>query len=464
MDASRAVVAQKIRTKNKDFIWKGDRKAVKGLYGQWLWKGGGKMIVITEGEIDALSVSQAQGNKWPVVSLVDGASSAEKGIKESLEYLETFERVILFFDNDEPGKLAVEKVKKLFSPGRCYIAQLPDDLKDANDCLKAGRSKVFIDAIWNAKQFKPDGLIGGLELLRKLENRPEVISYPYPDTMPELQRMTYGIRFSQLDIWTSGTGMGKSTVLKALQDHFYKSTPFNQCLLHIEERLEDTVDALIGYDIGARVHLPDVRKTISDEVYDKSKHDLFASVDANGHPRFQLYDAFGTTGGDENLYNMIRYAAKGLNCKIFWLDHISILVSDTAIHEDERRRIDRLITTLTKLAVELDVYIAVVSHLKKAPQGKSFEEGHTPSADDLRGSASLKQLAFGVYALSRNQQHSDPISRNTTTITVLKCRFTGRTGTADHLLFEDSTGRLVPGSDPKRTDGFEKHTNGPSEY
>ena len=52
------VVAQKIRTKDKKFYWLGD-KSKAGLYGQHLWGEGGKRLVITEGELDALSVSQA---------------------------------------------------------------------------------------------------------------------------------------------------------------------------------------------------------------------------------------------------------------------------------------------------------------------------------------------------------------------------------------------------------------------
>ena len=58
------LVAQHIRFPNKDFIWLGDMNEV-GLFGQHKWKGNQKMITICEGEIDAMSVSKVQGNKWP---------------------------------------------------------------------------------------------------------------------------------------------------------------------------------------------------------------------------------------------------------------------------------------------------------------------------------------------------------------------------------------------------------------
>ena len=100
------------------------------------------------------------------------------------------------------------------------------------------------------------------------------------------------------------------------------------------------------------------------------------------------------------------------------------------------------------LTQELGVYIGLISHLKKAPQGRSFEEGYVPSSDDLRGSGSIKQLSNNVYAISRNQQEEDDRARNTSLLTVLKFRYTGRTGKADYLYFDEHTGRMVIGQDP----------------
>ena len=85
-------VAQKIRFRNKDFTVRGDMKEV-GLYGEHLWSGKGKKAIITEGEIDALSVSQTQGNQWPVYSVPTGAGGAVKSIRKSLELLSGYEEV-----------------------------------------------------------------------------------------------------------------------------------------------------------------------------------------------------------------------------------------------------------------------------------------------------------------------------------------------------------------------------------
>ena len=444
------VVAQKLRTRSKDFPWRGNRKAFEGLYGQWLWPSGGRMVVCTEGEIDALSVSQLQQNKWPVVSLVDGAQSASRGIKQALTYLSSFDKVILMFDNDENGRKATKDAYKILPAGKAYIAKLPDDLKDANEALVKGRGSDVINAIWQAKEYKPDGLLSGEALIQRYKDRPEVTSYPYPEYMRSLNDKALGIRFGELDTWTSGTGMGKTTFIKALQHHFYHSTPFNQAIIHLEEPLEDTIQDLVSYEMGVPLKFTDVDQHEKDRV----ANELFLSRDSGGSPRFQLYDAFGSLD-DDGLFGLIRYAVRGADCPIVWLDHLSILVSDTDENVDERRRIDRIMHQLKSLTTELHCYIGLISHLKKAPQGKSFENGYIPTLDDLRGSGSIKQLSNSVFAISRDQQAYKDQARNTSGLHVLKCRYSGRTGPAGWVRYNPATGRLEEGADPAVLDCFD---------
>ena len=79
--------------------------------------------------------------KWPVVSLKNGSGSAVKGIKESLEFLETFENVILCMDQDEAGREATKNIVGLFSPNKVKVMQMP--LKDASEMLMKGKVKEF---------------------------------------------------------------------------------------------------------------------------------------------------------------------------------------------------------------------------------------------------------------------------------------------------------------------------------
>ena len=127
--------------KGKEFRWRGSASEAV-LFGQTLWRRGGRKVIVTEGEIDCLSISQLQGNKWPVVSLPNGSSSGAKYIRASLEWLESFDEVVFAFDMDEPGQKAAKECALLLSPGKAKIARLP--MKDANECLVAGKGPSLI--------------------------------------------------------------------------------------------------------------------------------------------------------------------------------------------------------------------------------------------------------------------------------------------------------------------------------
>lgn len=143
-------VAQKRRGADKKFIWLGDVTSAT-LFGQQRWRNAHrKRVVVTEGELDAMSLSQV-ARSWPVVSVQNGAASAATSIRNSLEWLCEFEEVVFMFDNDEPGEAAAKACAKLLPPGKAKIAKLP--LKDANAMLVAGRRDELLKAMWAAEPF-----------------------------------------------------------------------------------------------------------------------------------------------------------------------------------------------------------------------------------------------------------------------------------------------------------------------
>jgi twinkle protein len=440
-------VAQKLRFADKaeGMPWLGQKKGV-ALFGAHLF-GKSKRIVITEGEIDAMSVAQAFGNKWPAVSIANGADGARKDIANALEYLAGFDEIVLMFDMDDPGRAAVQAAAEVLTGHRVLVASLP--FKDANEALVAGKPEVIVQAVYSAKPYVPPAVVHGIDIIERRRNRPKVVSYPYPDWMPNLNKKVLGFRLGELDTWTSGSGMGKTTMLRQLQLHVFNTTPFNQALIMLEEPLETTADEMLAAHIKKRFKLPEVAETLLPGEIERAEEELFLATDAAGNSRFYLHDAFGSMGSDENLMNRIRYYAHACDCKVIWLDHLSILVSDMGEEGDERRRIDSLMHSLKTLTVELGIYIGLVCHLKKAGGNTSFEEGAVPSLDDLRGSGGIKQLSDSVLALSRDQQADSEAARHTAQTHVLKCRYTGDTGPGDFLFYNRLTGCFEQGVDPE---------------
>ena len=426
-DSEGQMVAQKIRFPNKDFKILGDISKAQ-LFGANLWNQG-KKIVITEGEIDALTVSQVQGNKWPVCSIPNGAQGATKAIKRNLEALSKFEEVILMFDMDEAGKKAARECAELFEAGKAKVASLP--YKDANECLQQGKEDSIIQAIWNAKTFRPDGVISGAELWDQITCEEKVEAIPYP--WAELNSLTHGARKGELVTLTAGSGIGKSAVVREITHHLLAKGE-TVGLLMLEENPKRTALGLMGIELNTPLHIS------KEGVTDDDMHRAFTST--VGSNRLYLYNHFGSSDID-NLISRVRYLAKGCGCNWIVLDHLSIVVSGLG-DGDERRLIDNAMTMLRTLVEETGVGMFLVSHLKR-PEGKGHEQGAMTSLSQLRGSHSIAQLSDMVIGLERDQQGKHP---NITTLRVLKNRFSGETGIAGYLSYDRETGRLFEIDEP----------------
>ncbi|UAJ16886.1 toprim domain-containing protein [Desulfovibrio desulfuricans] len=429
-DAKGNLVAQHIRMENKDFKWIGDmKKAV--LFGQHLWRSGGRRVVVTEGEIDCLTISMLQDNKWPVVSLPNGANHAVKAIRASLEWLESFDEVVFAFDMDEPGQAAAQECALLLSPGKAKVAVLPE--KDANDCLKAGKSKALLTSLWEARPYRPDGIVSGKDLWDKIRKTPPV-GYDIP--YPLLNERLHGLRLGELYLFTAGSGIGKSTIVNEIAFHLKMTHGLPLGVMALEESTERNLRRYLGIHINKPLHLPEVHRALPED-------ELRAAFDAvTGDDKWYAYDHFGSSDID-TLLAKLRYMVVGLGCKVIVLDHISIVVSalDESGGESERKTIDKLMTKLRSLIEETGVMVLAVVHLKRPDKGKSFNEGRQVSLTDLRGSGSLEQVSDVVIALERDQQGDTP---NISHIRVLKNRPIGEVGPAGCVAYNSDTGRLLP--------------------
>ena len=423
------VCAQHIRGRDKSFSWRGAAKLENlQLWGRHLWRGEGRMVVITEGEIDCLTVSQLQGNKWPTVSLPSGAGSAVRAVKANLDWLQGFERVVLMLDMDEPGRKAAREAAALLPPGRAFIASLPR--KDPNECLLAGQGEAVISALWEAAPYRPDGIVSGSELWEKLRQPPD------PGTAlawPRLSDMTCGVRSRELWMFTAGSGVGKSTGVNELAYDLLMNHGWTVGVMALEESVTRAAERYVGMYLNLPIHL--TRSGVREE----ELKEAFNATAGSG--RMWFYDHFGSTSLD-NLMGKIRYMAVSLGCRLIVLDHVSIVVSglDEA-EESERKTIDRLMTRLRSLIEETGVTVFAIVHLKRPDKGRGFTEGREVTLSDLRGSGGLEQLSDVVVALERNQQ--DESLSNVSRVRVLKNRPTGVTGKADTLEYFRETGRLL---------------------
>lgn len=425
-------VAYKVRTLPKSFSALGEFKNLE-LFGQSQCNGG-KILVITEGELDAMAVNEAykqtSGRYYSVVSLPNGATSV-KAILNNLEFVRSYDSVVICFDMDEPGQKAVDEAARMIGIGKAKVAKLKE--KDACDELREHGAKELINAIWSAKTWSPAGVVTGEAIWEKFLQRKNVKSVPYPDCLSGLNDKLDGMRMGEITLFTSGTGSGKSTVIKEIVLDILANTEDKVGLISLEESIGDTAEKFISMAL----HRPlSGEPPLTDEELRKGYEEVF------GDERLVLLDHQGSVS-DDSLMNKIEYMAL-MGCKYLVLDHITIAVSEGNDGLTGNEAIDKLMSDLLKLVKQHDVWLGLISHLRKS-NGKSFEEGQLPSIDDIKGSGSIKQISFDIIAFARNLVAEEDYERNTIKLRVLKARFTGQTGDAGTAVYNPKTTRLTAG-------------------
>jgi len=417
-DESGIIKGAKIKTKDKQFRYEGESAGT--FFGQHLFPSTGKRVVITEGELDAVSCYEAMPG-WPMVSLPSGAAAAKKAIQRNLEWLQGYEEVVLFFDNDDAGRKATEEACQVLPPGKVKIANLLGDYKDASDAFSANDSQAVCKAIWDAKPYRPDGIVDGKSLLEVVTTPAPASDHDYP--FQGLQSKLHGIRYGELVTITAGSGIGKSSFCRELATHLL-SKGERVGYLALEESNRRTALGLMSAHVGKSLHLGEHdRQTLT-----KAYEDTLAKWD------LYLFDGFGSFDPDI-IYNRIEYLAAGLDTKVIFLDHLSILLS--GLDGDERRMIDTTMTRLRSLVERTGIALFLVSHLKRTSSDQNHEEGARVTLGQLRGSAAIAQLSDAVIGLERDQQSNK--NGGSTTVRVLKNRYSGETGVACHLSYDLST-------------------------
>lgn len=240
-DTNKNFMAQKIKRYDKGQKWLYKESLDKILmFGQHLFPSGGKFITITEGEEDAMAAYQMLKEASPaydpcVVSLFNGASSAERECKKHWEFINSFENIILAFDGDETGRKAAERICKLFDykPKVILFSECKKNeegeyvWKDANDYLKGNRGKDFVNLWWRSERVTPKGVLTFNSLWNAMTEKDsdKIASWPWEG----LNKKLHGLYEGRLVIIKAppkiGKCFGKDTLVrmfdgtvKAVQD------------------------------------------------------------------------------------------------------------------------------------------------------------------------------------------------------------------------------------------------------
>jgi twinkle protein len=444
-----AVQGYKVRKLPKVFSYVGK---AGGLFGRSKFAGGGKRIIITEGEIDAMSFAQAYQDKhqriYPVVSLPSAQGTAQ--LIANRDWLRTFDEVILALDNDEVGQAATEKAMKIIGLDKVKLVNF-GDYKDANELFLAEGGQALLVKVYDAQMHKPAGIMDRKAMREQMHAKNETKAVPYPDCLRELNDKVKGRRRGEIALHISGTGSGKSTVIREIiLDDVAVLEPHEKVgVISLEETPGDTARNLVCMQLKKNRN----KVEISREEMDKGFDEVFGTD--SDDERVIVLDHQGSIK-DASILDQIMYMIL-MGCVHIYIDHLTILVSEGAEGLTGNEAIDKIMNDMLRIVKNENVHIGLVSHLRKTKAGdKSFEEGYMATMDDIKGSGSIKQVCLDIFAYARNMNAETAEERNTIKKAVLKCRETGETGPVAPSYYDSMTGRLGNSTTVKMPEEFEK--------
>jgi twinkle protein len=421
----------KHRTLPKKFSWVGESGKI---FGKERFTHGGRRLIITEGEIDAMSVAQMNLDKYktvfPVIAL-PGVSYV-KHLLEIREWIRSFKEVVLMMDNDEPGKEALQEAIKIVGYDKAYIVEYPEGCKDANDILvKEGWASLY-RVTWDAQPYRPASILSKNALWDAMVAYNNKAFVPYPPCLEGLNQKVKGMRTGEIALFVSGTGVGKSTLIREIVLHLVETTDSKIGILALEEAPGETARKLSAAKLNQNpADCPmslDELKPGFDAVFDDD--------------RVLVLDHQGSIS-DESIVDLLEFMALA-GCKYIFIDHLTILISEGVEKLTGNEAQDRMMNDLLRLVKRNDVYVGLVSHLRKTgASSKAFEEGQLPNLDDIKGSGSTKQISMDILAFARDMTSEEESDRNRILMSVLKCRHTGLTGPVEGMIYNYKTGRLT---------------------
>lgn len=342
-----------------------DEGSIEPFGWQEALKNGGRRIIITEGEDDAVALLSILDRHTKddfremmpaVISLPHGAGNAHETIsKWKKEITGRWKEVVFAFDMDEAGRKALDKCMVIIP--HAVTVKLP--CKDINQCLIDGRAKAAFEQIqFHNEKPKNSRLVFGDDLHEEAREQATYgeLSWPYE----HLNKATRGIRYGETYYIGAGVKMGKSELLNDIAGHFIKHHNIKVFMAKPEEANKKTYKLLANKMVGRRFHDPDVE--FDNDAYDKAGEILKGKL--------AMVNLYQHLGWDSLRDDIIAAAAWG--AKAVFIDPITNLTNGVNA-ADANTELQKIAQDLAAMAMDLNIVVFIFCHLK-APEGNIAKE------------------------------------------------------------------------------------------
>lgn len=419
-----------------------------------------KEVVITEGEIDAMTVFQE--TKMPAISVPNGANAFPDSLVHGLA---RFDKVILWFDDDSAGRdgceKAIAKIKQKYGANKCMIVRPTErdraaakvdtskvsepgttPPKDANDFYLQGYDLNKLLA--SRRPLKHQMLVSSEELLPELYSmfqNPDVNKGQQFSGFPSLNKMLGGHRLGELTIFSGPSGSGKTTLLSQLSlDLSMSGVPtlwgsfeisivrlqqimFNQFVYHqlhsgwnASEDLSDVMDAAGRIESNA---------SPLSFLKNQEAFQLYAEEFLTRCPMYFM-SFFGSTEVND-VISVMRHAVEVQDVRHIVIDNLQYMVSGSGLGANWKpshnmynslnkfETMDRALDHFRAFATNHKVHVSIVVHPRKVAENVPL------TMDSIMGTAKASQEADNVMVIQKMEDGSKQLE-------LKKNRFDGNLG------------------------------------
>jgi twinkle protein len=339
-------------------------------------------IVITEGEIDAMSWA-AYGYPAMSVPFGGGGGAKQQWIENDFERMDRFEKIYIATDMDKPGDEAAAEIAARLGRHRCYRVSMPR--KDANACLMDGVAKAEMDAaITGASSLDPEGLRKPTDFVEDVVHLFWPVAGDHIGYQPPYGKLKDRLLFrpGEMTLWSGASGAGKSQVLSDCTVEWIKQGSMI-CISSLEMRAPSTLKRMCK------------QVTAHDR---PSEAYIKASLDWMSHGLL-LYDVIGKASV-ETLIEVFDYARSKYGCDQFVVDSLMRL----GLASDDYSGQEKAVYRLVDWAVSSNIHLHVVAHARKGgPQSGA------PETEDIKGAMEIGANAFNILTVWRDRDHEENI-------------------------------------------------------
>lgn len=354
------------------------------LFGWWLVKPSDRAVIITEGEVDAMSMSQLESG-MPVLSMPSGASNLT-WIDNDFDALRRFERIYIATDMDEAGERCAVEMSKRLGQTRCFRLPVPGGFKDANECQLNGAPELWEWASWvaGARTYDPATLRSVSSLADEAKRR--VQQWDAEDAGPTfcLPELAFSIRNGESTLIAGISTHGKSELsYQALLQEMKNG--HKVCIASFEIDASEMLTNLAHQLVGHKPKTSDIDKAVA--WLSEKLWFYYPKEDAkNSHWSPMLTD--------------FQYANQRFGCRRFLIDSLLFVTK-----KDDFDAQDQFCKDVRDFDRQNDTHTFVIAHCSTKQK-----ENEIPGVAQIQGSSGIIAPFSNVLIVWRNMEKEEKLA------------------------------------------------------